>query len=93
MSPKFEVGEVVLLRSVGHPELNGEYIVKGVEEGTYKLPSGEFYKGYAYWLDGDDMNDRWVEYVLRKKHTPGEMGFDELMRSLSPSKLLTHQPQ
>ncbi|MNF29801.1 hypothetical protein D3C81_946020 [compost metagenome] len=91
MRPKFEVGEVVLLRSIGHPECDGEYIVKGLEEGTYKLPSGEFYKGYAYWLDGS--TDRWVEYVLRKKHTPGEMSFDNLMASLSSPKLLTHQPQ
>ncbi|MND20287.1 hypothetical protein D3C80_106140 [compost metagenome] len=91
MRPKFAIGEIVLLRSTGHPELNNEYCVKGVEEGTYKLPSGEFYKGYAYWLDG--LTDRWVEYVLRKKHIPGEMSFENLMQSLSSPKLLTHQPQ
>ena len=87
MRPKFEVGEVVLLRSVNFPECNGEATVLDIiEDRTFV---------YAYKLTishhADGFLEYWGEPALRKKHTPGEMTFDNLMASLSSPKLITHQ--
>lgn len=92
MRPKFEVGEVVLLRSVSLPQENGEYVVEGVLKrgeihGDQRVVRGEF----GYILFGN--SGLWAEQALRKKHQPGEMSFDSLMASLSSPKLLTHQPE
>lgn len=88
MRPKFEVGEVVLLRSEDFPECNGECTVLGM---YHRDPVG-----YCYYLDFvhhvDGFADAWKESSLRKKHTPGELSFTDLMASLSSPKLITHQP-
>lgn len=103
--PKFEVGEVVLLRSESCPNLNCEAAVRARREGPagttfmeednkYNIITG----GYVYFLDVDLPNPKtgaqllWAESALRKKHQPGEMGFHDLMASLVAPKLLTHQP-
>jgi hypothetical protein len=97
MRPKYEVGEVVILASKMRPELAGDYVVESrtfyseildVATGEV-LPDG----GYLYLLEGieDQAVDGWLESSLRKKHTPGEMTFDNLMASLSSPKLITHQ--
>lgn len=105
MRPKFEVGEVVILQSVNHPEFNNEYSVHAVLDGedTYMCRvSGKMFAGwtgdsmYVYVLDGpivlDGKEILWSENALRKKHVPGDMCFESLMHSLSSPKLLTHQP-
>lgn len=92
MRPKFAVGEVVILQSVNFPECNGEYTVVSLRVG--KWPS-EGESPYSYLLDIDHnvegWGDHWREDSLRKKHTPGEMNFTDLMHSLSSPKLITHQ--
>lgn len=105
MRPKFEVGEVVLLRSRNLPELNAEYEVEHLEvkNGRESVSFGGLlylFEDYevVYFLLGvvNPSNGRpvaWGESSLRKKHTPGEMSFDNLIQSLSSPKLLTHQPQ
>ena len=87
MRPKFEVGEVVLLQSKDFPECNGECTVLDIADhvvhgAVYKLNINHNVEG---WMD------YWKESALRKKHTPGEMTFDNLMASLSSPKLITHQ--
>lgn len=98
MRPKFEVGEVVLLRSKKCPQLNGEYTVESLEHwnSVRNSMTGELYgAGFLYQLAGVKAPgaDGWLESSLRKKHQPGEMSFDSLMASLSSPKLLTHQPE
>ena len=104
MRPKYEVGEVVLLRSVSLPERNGEYSVLSIHPVGLTVIEGKPYRisEMSYRLEGaDDTNPDLLhsgptvfsESALRKKHTPGEMTFDNLMASLSSPKLLTHQPQ
>ncbi|MNX54209.1 hypothetical protein D3C86_849270 [compost metagenome] len=88
MRPKFVVDEVVILQSKDFPQCNGETIVLEVESHkeygwVYKLAIKHHAEGYADW---------WKESALRKKHYPGELGFDDLMASLSSPKLLTHNP-
>lgn len=83
--PKFAVGEVCLLQSVDHPELNGDVTVLAL------LNQGEIYNhnrlgpaGYAYVLDRDASNGNpfWDESALRKKHDPSDYGFHELMDNI-----------
>ena len=95
MRPKFEVGEVVLLRSRSRPELNGECTVLETlyrEDGFIGSGSGEVCR-FAYRTTNYTEYGGWIEAALRKKHQPGEMSFDSLMASLSSPKLLTHQPE
>lgn len=103
MRPKFEVGEVVLLQSKSYPELNGECTVKAVvgpnETVKAEDDSGVTYSSpnYTYSLDVSVMHNggltsHWQESALRKKHTPGELSFTDLMASLSSPKLITHTP-
>ncbi len=91
--PKFEVGEVVILKSDLHSEYNGEYTVENI------VGRGDSYKDrlngdirtsndnqYGYQLSQvHTYNGReivWKEAYLRKKHQPGEMSFTNLMSSL-----------
>lgn len=95
MRPKFEVGEVVLLRSLTRPEINGECTVLEVlyrEDGYIGHVTGEV-SHFAYRTTTYSEHGGWIESALRKKHQPGEMSFDSLMASLSSPKLLTHQPE
>lgn len=103
MRPKFEVGEVVLLRSRNYPELHGESVVREVyEEGTLVEPESDCEFKYkcvqtSYRLDisvvhKGALTSVWGESALRKKHTPGELSFTDLMASLSSPKLITHTP-
>lgn len=105
MRPKFEVGEVVILQSVNHPEFNNEYTVHAVLDGEDTFlcrVSGKMFAGwtgdtaYVYVLDGpivlDGKEILWSENALRKKQEPSGISFQELMDSLLPQKLLTHQP-
>ena len=89
MRPKYELGEVVLLQSVNLPQYNGEHTVTSV------VLDDDV--GFCYELDFKhglkEYTEHWEERALRKKHTPGEMTFDNLMASLSSPKLITHQPQ
>jgi len=91
MTPKFMLGEVVLLQSKSHPECNGEYSVTGIRppNGERKNPdkitiSTTF--GYTLSCDEPSSTSCWAESTLRKKHHPGEQSFADLMASLnSPS--------
>lgn len=82
MTPKFSVGEVVILQSRKFPERNGEYeVVKvlphGADHGFQRVSRGNF----GYVLSGG--RNLWAESALRKKHQPGDMSFTELMVNLS----------
>lgn len=89
MRPKFAVDEVIILQSKDFPDCNGEYMVLDI--GDHPL-HGPIYKlDIDHKVDG--YNDYWKESALRKKHTPGELGFEDLMFSLSSPKVLTHDPQ
>lgn len=102
MRPKFDIGEVVLLRSESRPEYNGEYTVETVYVGFNGDPFDHQGNGYyfacgnqAYFLspkivDEGGVERCWAETALRKKHQPGELSFTDLMSSLSSPKLLTH---
>ena len=104
MRPKFEVGEIALLRSENFPECNGEYTISAIynpgfaheSEGgrkvIYRSPTYTYELNCSVIQEGG-LISKWQEKSLRKKHTPGEMTFDNLMASLSSPKLLTHQPQ
>lgn len=92
MRPKFAVDEVVILQSTMSPESNGEYTIISLDYGVFRLPNDERYTGYRYKMT-DGYEHGWVETSLRKKHTPGELSFTDLMQSLSSPKLLTHDPQ
>lgn len=89
MQPKYAVNEVVLLRSQMFPECDGEYTVLGVHD------SKEY--GFGYQLDikheAEGYSDLWGEPSLRKKHTPGDMDFEDLMVSLSSPVLLSPPSQ
>lgn len=98
MTPKFAVGEVVILQSKDHPECNGECEVLevfypgsaiGVAEGLHYKPDS---KAFSYKLNkfykiehgGNAYRGNcFSERALRKKHQPGELSFDKLMSSLS----------
>lgn len=103
MRPKFEVGEVVLLRSRSFPELNCETTVTAVyvrgDIGMFRHEDKDYLfdgQEVAYFLDIVNRTAKgnpipWSESALRKKHTPGELSFTDLMASLSSPKLITHQ--
>lgn len=104
MRPKFEVGEVVILQSATRPDCKGEFTVLQVNCLPAGVPfefSGSNYRhsstGVSYFLNDDFLSYMgegkacWNESTLRKKHTPGELSFTDLMASLSSPKLITHQ--
>ena len=73
MKPKFEVGEVVLLRSESAPSLNGEYTVVMVIG-----PSAFFTDPYtvasAFANDGDDATSSYILDDPSMRHEPNECG-------------------
>lgn len=99
MTPKFSVGEVVILQSRTRPECNGEYTVVIVAHpggryidpnhgGTMKNSSA----GIGYVLDDPNLisaisegiaSAQWAESALRKKHQPGELSYTDLLESLT----------
>jgi len=87
MTPKFSVGEVVILQSVNLPECNGEYSVTeiwppdGERKNADKVTISTTY-GYSLSCDEADSKSAWAESALRKKHQPGEHSFTDLMASL-----------
>ena len=87
MRPKFTVGEIVLIQSVVRPDYDGESTVVSVIDNRHEAG------GWCYEMSTVPSPILCLEVSLRKKHTPGEMTFDNLMASLSSPKLLTHQPQ
>lgn len=99
-SPKFKVGEGVILVSRGDPEYNGEYIVEEV------LPSWNNYTcrytgafvmtmspHVCYRLEGlipscEGLEVLVAENALQKKHQKGDMSFKNLMETLKfPEKI------
>lgn len=100
--PKFEVGEVVILQSQDHPEMNGEDTIsritrKGeVFECPHSLYLFQEDKDVRYFLDRavmlephkDGMTDcGWAEHVIKKKHNPASLSFRNLIQTLKdPSK-------
>jgi len=95
--PKFKVGEVCIVKYEKNPEYDGEYTVIAVAFqshcGQYQNYKGLRYPGYpndnGNWFydlgikDGDGGLMLTNEFVMFKKHEPGEMSFDEVMRSLT----------
>lgn len=92
MTPKFEVGEVVLLRSKAHPELDGEYIVREVCMPGEIMSTGVKLRndqevGYHLGFVTPNEKHTWAESALRKKHLPGSLSFLDIMKTLKdPSK-------
>lgn len=79
MTPKFSVGEVVILQSKEAPQCNGECTVLEVE----CFGSWTGYVTTTPPPEGRDKAALWCESALRKKHQPGDMSFTELMVNLS----------
>lgn len=89
-TPKYSVGEVVILQSKVHPHLNGEHTVLSVllPEDIARCPvSGlRFENGcgrVVYILDdghieSDGFCALWGERCLRKRHQPGEYSWQDL---------------
>lgn len=96
--PKFEVGEVVILRCADYPHVNGEYTVSLVVMPHEEYADPVFGQPLkldseiGYYLDGmplvlqdgsgKDASPCWYERALFKKHRPGEMSFRDLMQTL-----------
>lgn len=102
-SPKFKVGEQVVLQSKTYPKFNGDYIVERIlvagASGICRI-SGERYHvtnkktPYTYLLNTPLHNPTkpfeivWAETALSKKHKPSDQSFDQIMSSLKqPQKV------
>ena len=92
-SPRFEVGEDVILQHPTHPHLNGEYVVVSLMDGESFNRSHHvwFCNGnYAYDLGIVLSHSRIVgetcnyvgENQIRKKHTPSSDSYDQMMSKL-----------
>lgn len=82
MTPKFSVGEVVILQSKQVPQCNGECTVLEVLDPDFWNES----YGYVTTTPVPEKlagAGAWDESALRKKHQPGGMSFTELMVNLS----------
>lgn len=94
MTPKFEVGEVVILQSINKPERNGEYQIEGIawHGDVYKGLTCNYSRdkhapGYDLGTSDDVGPELWDESALRKKHLPGSLSFRDLVQTLKdPSK-------
>lgn len=95
MTPKFAVGEVVIIQSSVIDKFNGqEHVVVSInppnsptvcEAGTRVVfygPNYAYNLGFSVEYEGG-VTSYWDESSLRKKHQPGELSFDKLMSSLS----------
>ena len=87
-SPKFHVGEVVILQSNKSPHLNGEYTVLAIvyTGGTYQGYRCNFDQPFAYDVGINAPGEKphlAAENVLRKRHQPGSMSYNQLIKSLS----------
>ena len=98
-TPKFAIGEVVIVQCVSFPNYNGEHTIKDI------LQKGDIYfdrlagkmlrtvpiDGYSHRAspfgyimeavlnDTDGYEVIYDESVLRKKHQPGELSWEELL--------------
>jgi hypothetical protein len=97
-TPKFSIGEVVILQSRMMPHHNGEYTVDRiiVKDEVFRcrltgkmLKSAKLRSGFAYHLSNKAPDPElqtevsWAETALRKKHIPGELSYSSLMQSLT----------
>lgn len=87
MSPKFNVGEVVIINCPILPELHGtEHTVVEICEVTFSDHDNTTllcYKlGFTFEWQGVKNYPYWREGSLLKKHQPGQMSFRELMSNL-----------
>ncbi len=83
--PKFKVGEAVILQCLGDPKFNGEYTIIEVELSEFDQIT--WYYNFGFLDDPTAVYDgrtklMFPEYKLSRKFHPGEMSFDELMKSL-----------
>lgn len=86
MTPKFEVGEVVVLQSATMPELSGEYTVMKHLGLGHALNTDKVEFGYELTIECPGCLG-WAESSLRKKHEPGTLSFRDLVQTLKdPSK-------
>lgn len=96
MTPKFSVGEIVILNRKKNPDEDGEYEVLGVELFKGTTSEQKPYEGYIYdlgFIPKGNNNPWFTEPLLRKKHQPGSMDFQQLVNWMKqPQKLLTHNP-
>ncbi len=91
--PYFQVGEEVILVSVKHPHVNGDYVVEDI------LPPNQTVDPYnsnhlitkdgtaGYKLEGlDDVGNSvwWTQNSLRKKHKPSTQSFSNLITNIEP---------
>lgn len=102
MSPKYSVGELVILQSREYPEYNGEYYVNKIldkgEHSKCRITANVHYcipthGPNSYLLSEPHLNKDtglevfWAECALRKKHEPSQMSFQSLIQSInSPVK-------
>jgi hypothetical protein len=98
-TPKFAIGEVVIVQCVSFPKYNGEHTVREIlQEGSiyfdriYNKPlrtvplDGFRHRAspFGYIMedilrDTDGYEVIYDESVLRKKHQPGELSWEELL--------------
>lgn len=94
-SPKFQIGEEVILQSRTWPHFSGDHEVLDIiagKKGNTLYYSGHPYKfdydGFAYVLNPGHVDVKsgvpivWKETSLRKKHKPCGMSFDQLMTKI-----------
>lgn len=92
MSPRFNIGEQVILQSVRHPELNGgpytiseqNYMINGRDVNTGEIgPPGYRYQLKEIKTPGGPYQIGqivwWQESALRKYYPPADKSFSELM--------------
>ena len=96
-TPKFKVGEEVILQSKGYLEYNGEYIVESVftpnqtvTDRISGLKSTNMSNCFVYRFTQilkskkkENVEISFLESALRKKYKPSEVSFSELMTSLN----------
>ena len=93
----YKVGEEVILKSLDHPEFNGDYIVQAVHQSGDTIPNVRGClavlcpSGFSYYLGFNHYADEythWGQLSLRKKHKPSDQSFDQIMSSFKqPQKV------
>lgn len=91
--PKFEIGEVVELRSKLRPDLNQDNAIIVDRRFTawgHVKPIDYFFQGFIYKLL--DTPYTWVESALHKKKWPKKGSYDHLLDSLKNGPLIEESP-
>ncbi len=80
-SPKFKIGEEVILQSVESPHMNGECIVLDID-----TDFEDGIPGYRLTIpcnkDEEGLDMLWDESAIKKKYKGSEFSFESLMENL-----------